>query len=336
MTDQEERAALEARIAAQLKALDVATLGKVDALIQGKGEEPATPSLSSPAGLTRRQLLAGAAVGGAALVAGGVGGGVLGATWGDVQGSGRVRQEAAKTKQEADKEIAKLQGLLRLYENLERIGIDSLVGAAIVALELAFKGVKEGVLALRQAVEAIESALGNLEAAFIPLRSGLGLAEGFLSVLRGQLKLLQSAVYEVTGKLSPLTDALGGFFAEVIGKIPFGVGDKILEANKRIGELIGGLPDALEGINQQLLVPLRTDWLAEDEDKGLKGRLLMPLRNNLLKPLAKYLGDVASFWSDLEARLFTPAKAAIAERDKMRQQITQYKTTWGFPPVASG
>lgn len=310
-----------ARLIRRLEGLDAETLARVESLLAGEG--PGNEAGNDKQAVTRRQLVQGAALGGASLLVGSMGGGALGAAWGDAQG-------AARAQARADEEIRQLKGLISLYEELEKIGIDSVVGAGITAAEKGLGALKEGVLLLRKAVDLVDSAVGNVEGAIPALRSGLGLADGFVSLVKGQLSLIQTAVLEATGKLSPAADAVGGLLSELVSRIPFGVGEKILEANRRIGELVGGLPNALEAIGQQLLAPLRTDWLSEEEGKGLKGLLLTPLRLNLLKPMGSFLDDVVSFLAGLEGKLITPGKAVLGDREKVRQRIVQYKASLGI------
>ncbi|MDP3046192.1 MAG: hypothetical protein Q8O07_01800 [Chloroflexota bacterium] len=310
-----------ARLIRRLEGLDAETLARVESLLAGEGR--GGEAGNDRQAVTRRQLVQGAALGGASLLVGSMGGGALGAAWGDAQG-------AARAQARADEEIRQLKGLISLYEELEKIGIDAVVGAGIAAAEKGLGALKESVLLLRKAVDLVDSAVGNVEGAIPALRSGLGLADGFVSLVKGQLSLIQTAVLEATGKLSPAADAVGGLLSELVSRIPFGVGQKILEANRRIGELVGGLPNALEAISQQLLAPLRTDWLSEEEGKGLKGLLLTPLRRNLLKPLGSFLDDVVSFLAGLEGKLITPGKTVLGDREKVRQRIVQYRASLGM------
>lgn len=321
MDETEERAKRVERLTDQIGSLGDIDLARLEAWLVA--ETGGVDQSGARSGVTRRQVLGGAVVGAASLVLGGLGGGALGAAWGDVQGAERVRVAS-------EQEIQKLKGLIQLYEALEAIGIDAVVATAIGGLELTIKGLKDGVLSLRQAVEMADSLLQKVELSMPSLRAGLSVAEGFVSLLGGQLKLMQSALYEVTGKLSPVSDALGAFLSDLIAKIPLGVGDRILEANRRIGQLVGGLPEALEGINQQLLVPLRAGWLSDDESMNLNGRLLAPLRKSLLQPLLKHLDDLAGFLTDVENKLFAPAKSAISERAKVRDQIARYRAALGM------
>jgi hypothetical protein len=317
----DQDAARRARLVQRLEDLDPEALARMEVLLAGEGSS-AEASKDRPK-VTRRQIMQGAAFGGVALLVGSVGGGALGVTWGDAQGAARVQARA-------DAEILQLKGLISLYEELEKIGIDAVIGAGITTAEKGLGTVRDGVVLLRKAVDVVDAAVANLEGAIPALRSGLSLAEGFVSLLGGQLNLIRTAVQEATGKLSPAADAVGGLLAELVSRIPFGVGEKILEANRRTGELVAGLPKALEAIGNQLLAPLRTDWLSEEEGKGLKGLLLTPVRSNLLKPLRGFLDDVAAFLTGLEGKLIAPGKTVLGEREKVRQKIVQYRASLGM------
>ena len=317
----EEDGSRQTRLVRMLEGVDAETLARVESLLAGgpRGDEVGNDGQT----VTRRQVMQGAALGSASLLLGSMGGGALGAAWGDAQGAARVQ---ART----DEEIRQLKGLISLYEELEKIGIDAVIGAGIAVAEKGLGALKDSVLLLRKAVGLVDAAVGNVEGAIPALRSGLGLAEGFVSLVKGQLSLVQSAVLDATGKLNPAADAVGGLLSDLVSRIPFGVGEKILEANRRIGELVSGLPNALEGISQQLLAPLSADWLSEDAGKGLKGLLLEPIRLNLLKPLGSFLDDVAAFLAGLEGQLITPGKAVLSDREKTRQRIVQYKASLGM------
>lgn len=321
MSDEQESLApvtsdREARIAAlaeKLAGLDESRLAEVEEWL---GREAAGPLLSGAQPLTRRQLLAGALVGGAGLVVGGLGGGIIGNTIGDSQGAERARREA-------EARIAKLEGLVRLYETLEKVGIDAVIATGLAALDLIWKGVKAGGEALKQAVGLVDAGLVAIENSLPTLRTAVTLVEGLLSLLEGNLKLLQAQLAQVSGTLRPLTDALGGFLNDLIGRIPFGVGDAIIAANKRLIDLVSSLPNALEGM-QNLLTALKNDWLVDDPNKGLKGRLLEPARG-LVKGLSELLDKIGQGNSELDQKLLSPSRAALAERERIRKEISQYR-----------
>jgi hypothetical protein len=336
------RAELEARITARLSSLDEEALHQLDATLGAAQEEarvavsdPPTESASpaaaddvlaataseAPPGnraISRRDFLLGAVAGGLVVTPTNL----LTAFWATSRGE---RSGAARARQEVQPELTKLQTLVKLYETLEQVGIDEVISTGIAILEVPLKAVREGSQALQAGLDLADTALTALEGALPALGAGLALAEGLVSVTQARLQIVQQVAGEVGGKLSPLAEAIGSFFSAILGRIPFGVGERIQDGINRITELITSLPSVLDSINNQLLVPLKNDWLSTEEGKGLRGRLTTPLRQKLLEPLKLHLGDLAALSDSLDQKLFGPAKAAIEERKKIRQQITDYR-----------
>jgi len=84
--------------------------------------------------------------------------------------------------------------------------------------------------------------------------------------------------------------------------------------------LVGSVPNFIEGLNTNLIAPLRTDWFTDDDGKGLKGNLLEPTRRNLLQPannLVTQLTKLADEWQ----KMVNPINAALAQRAEIRNQI---------------
>jgi len=337
------RAELEARLTARLSSLDEEALRQLDATLGAAQEEAAraaagdppaegappsapddilaaTVSESPPGGRTisRRDFLLGAVAGGLVVTPTNL----LTAFWATSRGE---KSGAARARQEVQPELTKLRNLVKLYETLEQVGIDEVISTGIAILEVPLKAVREGSKALQAGLGLADTALTALEGALPALGAGLALAEGLVSVTQARLKIVQQVAGEVGGKISPLADAIGSFFSAILSRIPFGVGERIQDGINKITELITSLPSVLDGINNQLLLPLKNDWLSAEEGKGLRGRLTTPLRQKLLEPLKLHLGDLAALSDSLEQRLFGPAKAAIEERKKVRQQITDYR-----------
>ena len=336
------RADLEARITARLSSLDEEALRQLDATLGAAQEEaragagnppaesapPAAPddilsatASEAPPGsraISRRDFLLGAVAGGLVVTPTNL----LTAFWATSRGE---KSGAARARQEVQPELTKLRNLVKLYETLEQVGIDEVISTAIAILEVPLKTVREGSKALQAGLALADTALTALEGALPALGAGLTLAEGLVSVTQARLKIVQQVAGEVGGKINPLADAIGSFFSTILSRIPFGVGERIQDGINRITELITSLPSVLDGINNQLLLPLKNDWLSSEEGKGLRGRLTTPLRQKLLEPLKLHLGDLTVLSDSLDQKLFGPAKAAIEERKKIRQQITDYR-----------
>ncbi len=308
------------RINQRLQALDYQTLLKLDELTE---QVEADREILAAEGITRRRFLQGTLVGGVAGLAVGAGGSLV--AWETGTAAGRVAAEL-----EAAAEALKLKGLLALYENLEKIGLDAIVSTGVAAVGLLLEGVESGSLAIKAGLDTVEKLLLDFEEAFPTIRAGIEWTEGVVSAFADKLQALEDAIERVLEKAQPITEALGSFFNFVLDLLPFGYGDKIRVTLDRIDDIVTSIPEAVEGINTKLLEPLRRDWFSEEEGKGLKAGLIDPIVTGLLDPLEAFLGKLAEMVGGWEEKLAAPAQKAIKERDAIREQIARYKAEEGL------
>jgi hypothetical protein len=308
------------RIHQRLQALDYQTLLKLDELTE---QVETNREILAAEGMTRRRFLQGALVGGVAGLAVGAGGGLVAWETGTV--AGRMAAEL-----EATAEALKLEGLLALYENLEKIGLDAIISTGVAALGLLLEGVETGSLAIKAGLETVEGLLLDFEGAFPTIRAGIEWTEGVVSAFADKLQALEDAIEGVLERVQPITEALGSFFDFVLDLLPFGYGDRIRVALDRIDDIVTSIPEAVEGINTKMLEPLRRDWFSEEEGKGLKAGLIDPLVTGLLDPLEAFLGKLANLVGSWEEKLAGPVQEAISERDTIREQIARYKEEEGL------
>jgi hypothetical protein len=269
--------------------------------------------------MTRRRFLQGALVGGVAGLAVGAGGSLV--AWETGTAAGRMAAEL---------EAFKLKGLLALYENLEKIGLDAIASAGVAAVGLLLEGVESGSLAIKASLDTVEELFLDFEEAFPTIRAGIEWTEGAVSAFADKLQALEDAIEGVLEKAQPITKALGGFFDFVLDLLPFGYGDKVRATLDRIDDIVTSIPEAVEGINAKLLEPLRRDWFSEEEGKGLKGGLIDPIVTGLLDPLEAFLGKLAELVGSWEEKLASPVQKAINERNAIREQIARYKAEEGL------
>ncbi len=316
MGENDQREALQSRIVEGLASCDEDTLLRIGEMLrpaEAAGEEPIPLS----GGITRRQFLVGAAAGGATVVSTNIATGLVAGYLG-------ARAGEAKAGLEAQTELIKLRGLLALYENLEQVGIDALLSTGIAALTISLEGLELGISGLQSGVRLVDRGVSAFENAFPTIRSGLSLVENLVTSVENRVTQVQELMSEVQEVVSPLTDALGSFFSSLVERIP-GVGPTIVDALDRISELVGSLPQIISQIRRGLLEPLREHWFTDDEEAGLKGRLLNPLQENLLEPLEDFLGDVADAIDEWQKELINPVEEALTQREVIRQQIVGYK-----------
>jgi hypothetical protein len=318
-SDREER---RERIAERLGSCDSDTLSRVSELLDLSEERAAEKPVFFSEGISRRQFLAGVTAGGAALVSTNLATGL-------VAGSLGTKAGQAVAQLESEAELIKLRGLLGLYESLEQVGIDALLSTGVALLSASIEGLETGITALEKGVGLVDAGVSAFEGSFPFIRRGLAVVENLFTRLENRVARLQELMADVQEIVSPLSDAVGSFFSSLVERIP-GVGPSIIDALDRISELVGSLPDAIGEVRSRLIEPLSEDWFTDDEESGLKGRLLNPLQEELLGPLESFLGGLADTIDDWQEELVDPMERALAERDTIRGQIVDYKEREGM------
>ena len=309
------RGQLMERISQRLQALDHETLLKLDQLTE---QVEANTGMLAGEGMTRRRFLQGTLAGGVAGLTVGAGGSLV--AWKTGTAAGRTTAEL-----EAAARALKLKELLGLYEKLENIQLDAIVSAGMAAVGTLLKGVEAGSLALKAGLDAVEGLLLDFEGVFPTIRAGIEWTERVISTLADRLQALEDTLEGVVEKAQPITESLGSFFDSVLDLLPFGYGDRIRAILDRLGDLVTNIPETVEGVNTNLLEPLRSDWFSEEAGKGLKASLVDPIVTRLLDPLEAFLGRLSELVGGWEEKLVKPVGEAISERDTIRTEIAQYK-----------
>ena len=332
MAENEEREALQGRIIRRLSSCDEDTLERLDELLRDvlndanrstdSNDDDEEDAVLFPHGVSRRQFIAGTAAAGATLV-------TTNAATALVAGSLGAGAGGARAELESQVELMRLQGLLTLYENLERVGIDALLSTGITILSISIDGLQLGITALENGVSLVDAGVSVVENAFPTIRSGLGLVERLVTSVENRLTQLQDLMSDVQDVVSPLSDAVGSFFSSLVERIP-GIGPTIVDTLDRMSELLGSLPEVIGKLRSDLLEPLREDWFTDDEESGLKGTLLNPLQDSLLEPLEDFLSDLNDAIDEWQDELVTPVEEALIQRDVIRQQISEYKEREGM------
>jgi len=316
------RRELRERILGRLDSCDRDTLTRVSKLLDQAVEGTAEKAVLFSEGISRRQFVAGVAAGGATLVSTNLGTGL-------VAGSLGTRAGQAVAQLESEAELMKLRGLLSLYQNLEQVGVDALLSTGVVILSASVEVVEKGVTILENGVALVDAGVSAFERSFPAIRRGLAVVEGLFTSLENRVTQLQELMAEVQEVVSPLSDAVGSFFSSLVERIP-GVGPAIVDALDRISELVGSLPSTISEVRDRLIEPLGEDWFTDDEESGLKGKLLNPLQEKLLEPLESFLGDLANSIDDWQGQLIDPMERALIEREAIQRQIADYKEREGI------
>jgi hypothetical protein len=285
--------------------------------------------------MSRRRFLTGAVVGGAAGLAATAGTGAV--VWRVADRQAEEARQAALdeldlVREAAAAEVARLEGLVDLYENLEKIGLDAILQTGMAAVALPLEAVEAGVRALKAGLEWAEEALLSVAAALPTARESLrwledrveGLAAGITSVEETVGQALDRATDNAVG------EALEDLTGWILDHLPFGLGDRIRGVLSAIVVLITSVDSLVADINTRLLEPLEQRWFSTEEDEGLGALLLEPLVERVLDPLEAHLGDLAVLTDKWQAELRAPAERALAERAQVRAEIDRYRRAHGF------
>jgi hypothetical protein len=267
--------------------------------------------------LSRRQAVTALGVGAVALTAT-----HLGVAYEAGQLAKQAPEQAAS---DLAKEVEKLKGLVALYETLEKIGIDAIISGAMSVFKGFLDTLRGGVGLLRAGVSGAEGALNSFQNTFAAIRDGLKAAEDGVNNIAALLNNAEVFIGDATTPAKPLVEQVRQFFDDLLGKIPFGVGDNIRHAIDGIVGLVVAIPSGIAAVSSKLIQPLRTGWFSADSAKNIQGALLDPITQNVLEPLKKFLGDVDQTLAHWQGDVATPVQAALDQRDAVRKQIAQYK-----------
>lgn len=281
--------------------------------------EPEDPQVVS-----RRKFLTGALAGGAAGLAVAAGTGAV--VW---QVSDAEAQASLDT---AQAEIERLQGLVDLYENLEKIGLDSILQTGMSALVLPLTALEHGAKALKAGLELIEEALLSVEKALPTAQETLLWLESQVTAVAEGISRVEEAIGNALDRATDnaVGEALTEFAGMLLDNLPFGWGDRIRGVLDGLAELLTSVDDLVAGINENILEPLRTNWFSAEDGEGLGAALVNPLVENLLDPLEAHLDELAVLADTWQEKMAAPTEKAIAERADIKDQITRYKKEHGF------
>ena len=274
--------------------------------------------------LSRRQFLKGTAVGGAAGLAVAAGTGVAVWTVADA--------ELQATVVAADAEIARLEGLVALYEDLEKVGLDAILTTGMQALSLPLAALESGAQALKSGLEWAEEALLTIQEALPSAEESLLWLEARVSTVAEGLESLETALGTALDKAirTPLGEAVTDFSDMLLSHMPFGWGDKIRDVLAELAHLLTSVDELVAGLNTSLLEPLRERWFSTEEGLGVGATFLTPLVENVLDPLETHLDTLASLADTWQQDLVAPTEQALSQREQVRQQIAHYKQEHGF------
>lgn len=293
------------------------------------------PAVNEQELVSRRKFLTGAVAGGAMGLAAAAGTGAV--VWKVADAQLLAEKEAAEAELQAaqhraNAELARLQGLVDLYEGLEKIGLDAILETGMAAIALPLEAVAAGAKALASGLEWTEKAMVSLAEAVPTAQESLLWLESQVSTVARGIEKLELAVGRALDRVTdnPVGEALKAFGARVLDSLPFGLGDRFREVLDGMVSLVTSADELVAGINTTLLEPLREEWFSDEKDKGVGGTFVDPLVEHLLDPVEAHLGNLSALAKTWQSKLEEPAQEALAARAEIKEQIARYKGEHGF------
>ncbi len=116
----------------------------------------------------------------------------------------------------------------------------------------------------------------------------------------------------------------------LLDNLPFGLGDKIRGVLDGMVQLMTSVDELVEGINSELLEPMRANWFSAEDGEGLGSFFVDPVVERILDPLEAHLEDLAGLADTWENKLVAPTQEALQQRAEIQSEIARYKSDNGF------
>jgi len=294
---------------------------------------PQPEQAQEPGPVTRRRLLYLGLVGGAALVGSNTATGLI--THQRAQQSAdselatlaaSYESEIASLRAEWQARITRLERQLAIYQAMDRLGLDNLIVLFLDIYDRFWASIRSALQLFRQGLGVAGGAIARFEKSLSDLYAAVEILGRLLADFDLRLDGIGQIMSEVLKRTEPLREAVHGFMVWLINKIPFGVGAQVLTAADRLTDLAASLPQLLAETRERLLTPLQKDWLGTAETEGLQRGLLQPIRASLLAPLQTHLDDLDRMAGRWDAEFAAPLRAAVTEREQMRQELAQLES----------
>jgi hypothetical protein len=126
-------------------------------------------------------------------------------------------------------------------------------------------------------------------------------------------------------RVGDFLELLNDWFAGVRKWLPFGVGEKAADVMSALTSLLAETPNTLSGLDVNLAQPLDV-WLQRlDGEPALTRILVKPVRDEVLTRARTTIDQANTVAATYESHLAAPARAALTNRQTLRQQIADYR-----------
>lgn len=222
-------------------------------------------------------------------------------------------------------QLAVVQGLLTLYEELEAIDLAAVASGGMAAFGGAIGGLMADIPAVSQGLQAGRQALDEFEEQLPLIEQGRYWLEGQMAIVRTALDAAEIALSGAVQASGTVLQLLNRWFEDILKWLPFGAGERALAIMSAVTDLLAEVPETLDGLQTNIAGPLDM-WLARDGDENrLRRRLIKPVREDALARASSTVERVGSVNEVYEAQLREPVTILVERQRLIREQIAQYR-----------
>ncbi|MBN1121340.1 MAG: hypothetical protein JXJ17_09680 [Anaerolineae bacterium] len=225
--------------------------------------------------------------------------------------------------------LSEYAGLIDLWQQLDDIGIDSLIAAGLASVSLTLSNVMSLISLLSAGLESGREVIDNFLASLPGPSDGIKWLKTQVTALAESIDWVVEQVQKAVDPVQPVARQIANFVVWVLDRLPFGIGAKAKDGLEAMQDLISDLPDLVEGVNDSVLDPL-ADWFGDDEKVSLVGILINPVEKKVVEPSDEVVTGVSDFEDTYLDKLVTPIDNALEQRAALRAQIEEAQARLGL------
>lgn len=227
-------------------------------------------------------------------------------------------------------EVSLLQGLVKLYEQLDAVDMTAVVGGGLAAVGGVLDELVDDVPAVNEGIQVGQEALSEFEGQLPTLMDGRQWLDGRLDGISQSYQAIEQAVQRAVKTTGTFLQQLNEWVQDILKWLPFGIGDKAAQILDAIAHLLTEIPDTLDGIQNQLAQPLDL-WLDEEgEEMRVQRRLVKPIREKALMKASQTINHVQTLQSVYQVQLADPVEAASESHQAIKSQIDEYRRSYNL------
>ena len=247
-------------------------------------------------------------------------------SWQTAEGETRTQRDTLSLELDgARNRLGVLGGLVALYQQLDDADVGGILENGLGAVGEKIGELVGGTPALTAGIAASELALGQVEGHIPLLENGRTWLDAQQAKMRGFYDEVETRLQRAVDRVGDFLALLADWFEGLRKWLPFGVGDKAADVMSALTSLLAETPNTLSGLDTNVAQPLDV-WLSRiDGEPALTRILVRPVRDGVLAHARTTIDQADTVAATYESYLAAPARAALSNRQTLRQQIADYR-----------